>query len=79
MLHVPALLNVFLFNFQLHVFSIIFNPWVLPLRGPVDFIIFGSPFARPEAYVNVGMRHLGTCEMNADHVATPLIFVSVAQ
>jgi hypothetical protein len=80
LLHVPAILDVFLFNFRLCIFPIIFSSQALPLtRGPVDFSIFGSPFARPETYVDVGMRHLGTRETNADRATTLLIFVSVVQ
>ena len=80
LLHVPAILDVSLFNVWLHIFPIIFSSRLLPLtRGPVDFSIFGSPFTRPETYIDVGMRYLGTRETNADGATTPLIFVSVVQ
>ena len=80
LLHVPAILDVSLFNVWLRIFPIIFSSWPLSLtRSPVDFSIFSSPFTQPETYVNVGMRHLGTHETNADGATTPLIFVSVVQ
>jgi len=77
LLHIPAILNIFLFNFQLCIFLINFSSRVLPLtRGPVNFSIFSLPFAQPETYIDVGLGHMGTCETNADH---PLISVSIVQ
>ena len=78
-LHVPMLHNIPPLNLRLRIFSTIFSPPALPLMGPINASIFCSPFARPETYVDVGVRYLGIRKTDADHVTVPLIFVRAIQ